>query len=99
MQTQDRGRSDEPMNDIVCNLLAQIFDAFPISAVIEESIFASHSGIPKEFSLSHMKLICQYNSNTAATPPTAKLEPSKSLSSVASTEYGNLMEELLLQVM
>src|SRR5699024_9682209 len=34
IQMQDRDHSDEPLNDIVCNLLAQIFDSFPIAAVL-----------------------------------------------------------------
>lgn len=101
IQMQDSERSDEPLNDIVCSLLGQIFDTFPIAAVIEESIFASHSGIPKEFSLSHMKLVCQYNSNNASSSRSSQasgLEQSPSLSSIATSEYEHLMSELLLQV-
>ena len=95
---QDGDKSDEPLNDIVCNLFAQVFDSFPIEAVIKESIFASHSGIPKDFSLSHMKLICQYSSNIKSSRAMPKIKPSISLSSVALTQYEDLMEELLLQV-
>ena len=100
IQMQDSDRSDEPLNDIVCNLLGQIFDSFPIAAVIEDSIFASHSGIPREFSLSHMKLVCEYGSSASSTAASreGRLEASNSLSSVASTEYEHLMSELLLQV-
>ncbi len=101
IQMQDSDRSDEPLNDIVCNLLGQIFDSFPIAAVIEDSIFASHSGIPREFSLSHMKLVCEYGSSASSSTAASRegrLEASNSLSSVASTEYEHLMSELLLQV-
>ena len=57
---KDRIKDDEPLNDIVCTLFAQIFDSFPIVCVIEDSIYCSHSGIPKEFSLIRMKIICDY---------------------------------------